>query len=483
MGSQLKINQIVKKITLLLVCLVWFLSLGMHAENAPVTMAANVTAAIPGVSSVAVPVTVTGFNDIGQFTLTMKFDTTRVRFVSATANPALPGMSVTYTKPSGNTKASLVFSWTGSSNVSLADGSSLAGLTFSYVTGTGLLSWAYTYGAVCQFKRYVGAVLTTLSDTPKYLFYLNGGISNRGAPVTFVPVIIMTAPGSFQIPVTVNGFNGIGALTLYLEYDPAFITYQNTFTKNPAFGSTFLVGNIAGTDGKMLMIIQWYGGAVTLGNGAALCTMNFSYAGAGATCPLSWNDNGPSCEYADGSGDVLIDLPKNYYYHDGVVSPPLIANFTADNFTPHKTDTVQLTDQSAGGATSWNWSFDRPAVVFLNGTNASSQNPQVKFTDGGTYSVTLLVTNSYLTDSEAKIAFIRAGTPGTWTGNTSSDWNVWSNWDNWLVPDSNTPVLIPPAAPNWPVYNGDLILGINCSRLTLSGSTSRMTITGDLKIP
>ena len=162
--------------SMLLYCLA---SLSVYADDAPIITAARVTNAIPGTMSVPIPVTVSNFNNIGQFTLTMKFDTTKVHYVSATTNASLPGMTVTYTSPSGNTQGKLVFAWTGAANVSLADGSNLANLTFSYVSTTGILSWAYTYGAVCQYKRYVLGVLTALNDSPQYLFYINGGISNR----------------------------------------------------------------------------------------------------------------------------------------------------------------------------------------------------------------------------------------------------------------------------------------------------------------
>lgn len=301
----------------------------LQSQNAPVTTTGHITTAVPGDTSVPVPVTVTGFTNIGQFTLTMKFDTTRLHYVSSTTNPSLPGMTVTYTSPSGNTQGKLVFAWTGTSNTSLADGSSLADLTFYYVTGTGILSWAYILGPICQYKRYVGGILTALNDSPKYLYYYNGGISNRTAPITFAPVFTSPVPGALPVPVTVNGFTSIGALTLYLEYDPAIITYQNSFTKNPAFGSSFVVGDVSGSGGKRIIVIQWYGSAVTLAAGSTLCTLNFNYPTANCNpCTLGWFDNGPSCEYVDGPGDVLIDMPQADYYLNGLVAEGLLYTWT-----------------------------------------------------------------------------------------------------------------------------------------------------------
>jgi hypothetical protein len=303
----------------------------MHSQNAPVTTAGRITNATPGNPSVPVPVTATSFVNIGQFTLTLAFDTVKVRYVSATTNPSLTGMTVTYNHPSGDTQGRLVFAWTGTGNVSLSDGSSLVDMIFHYISGTGLLTWDYSNGSVCQYKRYVGGVLTTLNDSPQYLFYLNGGISNRTAPFTYAPNFTNPVPGALPVPITVNGFTNIGALTLWMEYDPAVITYMS-FTKNPAFVSNFNVGDNAGFGDKRLIMIQWFGGPVTLANGSVICTLNFSYPTANCnSCALSWFDSGPSCEYADGPGNVLIDMPQSNYYFNGNVAEGLLYTWTGNS--------------------------------------------------------------------------------------------------------------------------------------------------------
>jgi len=333
MRNLLQTEQLIKTITLnkaifILFCFFLLSSLSLHSADAPVTTAGRVTNATPGNHSVPVDVTVTGFSNIGKFFLTLSFDTTRVRYVSSTTNSSLTGMTVTYTSPAGNTWGKLVFAWTGAANVSLADGSSLVNLIFHYVTGTGILSWVYSDGA-CQYKRYVGTTLITLNDSPQYLFYLNGGISNRTAPFTFAPTFTNPVAGStLPVTITVNGFTDIGALTLYLEYDPAVITYLS-FTKNPTFGSAFQVGDITGFGSKRMIVIQWYGPSDTLANGSTLCTLNFNYPSANCNpCALSWFDSGPSCEYADGSGNVLIDMPQATYYFNGLVAEGLLYTWT-----------------------------------------------------------------------------------------------------------------------------------------------------------
>lgn len=73
-----------------------------------------------------------------------------------------------------------------------------------------------------------------------------------------------------------------------------------------------------------------------------------------------------------------------------------IARFTG---APTNTNTgvpVQLTDNSFGNPTSWNWEIT-PSTGFTleNGTSLTSQNPQLKFTTANTYTVKLTVTNPW----------------------------------------------------------------------------------------
>jgi hypothetical protein len=314
--------------------IVWFFVLAFaasRAENAPVTTAGRVIGATPGDPSVPIDITVSDFINIGKFTLTLKFDTLKVKYVSASANPELPGMTVSFLPPSGNNFGKVVMAWTGASNVSLTDNSVIAGLVFSYVSGTGLLSWDYTYGSVCRYHRYVNGDLTTLADNPKFDFFQDGGIADRGAPLTAAPVIEDPVEGTLLVPVTVDDFDDIGGFTLYLEYDPDFIIYSNTYVKNPAFQSNFIVGDNPGYDGKRFIIIQWYGSPVSLTDGATMCTLNFSYPMA--LCDpafLTWYDIGPTCEFSDGAGSVLLDMPFDSYFSDGKVEAGLPVTWTGN---------------------------------------------------------------------------------------------------------------------------------------------------------
>ena len=163
-------------------------------------------------------------------------------------------------------------------------------------------------------------------------------------------------------------------------------------------------------------------------------------------------------------------------------SSPPVANFSANNLYPaNSLTTVLFTDQSTSSPTSWSWSFSPSTVTYVVG-NSSSQNPQVRFNNNGSYTVTLYAQNSFGNDSEIKTSYIHVGQPGVWTGATSTDWNTTTNWDNHEVSTSSTGVSITPTAIRWPTKTGNLTIGTDCNSLNMSSGYTELTVTGDVTI-
>ncbi|MEL6639642.1 MAG: PKD domain-containing protein, partial [Bacteroidota bacterium] len=82
------------------------------------------------------------------------------------------------------------------------------------------------------------------------------------------------------------------------------------------------------------------------------------------------------------------------------ITPPT-AGFSADNQSGCAPLTVQFSDQSSSNATAWSWSFP-------GGTPATSteQNPTVTYNDGGTYNVSLTVSNAVGMDISTQTSYI-----------------------------------------------------------------------------
>jgi len=161
------------------------------------------------------------------------------------------------------------------------------------------------------------------------------------------------------------------------------------------------------------------------------------------------------------------------------VTPLPVADFSASNLTPALNTTVTFTDLTPGIATAWAWSFTPGTVTYMGGTTASSQNPQVQFTAGGLYTVSLTVTVGSCVNTTTKTDYVRAGTPGIWTGLTSTDWHTGTNWQDYLVPTVLMNIVIPPGVPNWPVATGNLSLG---GSLSLSAASCNLTVSGNLTL-
>ena len=84
---------------------------------------------------------------------------------------------------------------------------------------------------------------------------------------------------------------------------------------------------------------------------------------------------------------------------------PPVAEFTADQTTVVASSSVQFTDQSTNGPTSWSWTF-------AGGTPSTStaQNPSVVYNTPGVYDVSLVATNSNGNDTETKVGYITVQT-------------------------------------------------------------------------
>jgi PKD repeat protein len=262
-----------------------------------------------------------------------------------------------------------------------------------------------------------------------------------------------------------------------MNYDPAVLTFQG-FTTTSVPG-TWNFSVMATTAGRM--IAGGYGPGFSLTDSSVLFMACFLYNG-GST-PLAWYDaDETSCEYADAvTLNPLYDIPQSEYYIDGIINgAPLAADFVADTTTPPKFMTVHFIDMSAGNPSTWDWTFVPPTCNYQDGTNPHSRHPHVEFTDGGTYTVSLVIHNFINSQTTTKVSYIRAGIHGLWTGDNSTDWNDETNWDNLLVPDGSTDIVIPGYRPHWPVFQGDLIIGNSCKSLVLEDPTAIITINGNL---
>ena len=87
-------------------------------------------------------------------------------------------------------------------------------------------------------------------------------------------------------------------------------------------------------------------------------------------------------------------------------STPPVADFVASTTTPCIGSTVTFTDLSTNTPTGWAWTFSPTTVIYVGGTSATSQNPQVQFNAAGPYTVALTATNAYGNNTNTKTSYI-----------------------------------------------------------------------------
>ncbi len=138
---------------------------------------------------------------------------------------------------------------------------------------------------------------------------------SQNAPVTAAATVGNLSPGAVDIPITVTGFNNIGAISLSIDYDFSVLNFTGS-TPHPQLPG-FPAGDQDLGNGLHRVSMGWFGSGRTLPDSSTIITLHFTYLGG--SCGLTWYDNGPSCEYADGNYIVLNDIPTSDYYLNGHV--------------------------------------------------------------------------------------------------------------------------------------------------------------------
>jgi PKD repeat protein len=94
------------------------------------------------------------------------------------------------------------------------------------------------------------------------------------------------------------------------------------------------------------------------------------------------------------------------YVSPFVLSTAPIANFGVSATTPCLNQTAQFQDMTLKTPVSWLWNITPSGYSYVNGTGPTSQNPQVKFNSYGNYTVQLIATNGFGSDTLVRTNYI-----------------------------------------------------------------------------
>jgi len=170
---------------------------------------------------------------------------------------------------------------------------------------------------------------TTLVVLLSAVFLLSfSSLFSQNAPITTAGSVQACPDSIASIPVFVNDFNGISAITLRLDYDPALLTFVTVTHINPVFNTTglFFYDNPVSANVHKIVIAWTDLTARTLPNGTKLFDIQLYYLSGSPTLTFNNTANGGGdCEYANAAGMPLNDMPTaTYYINSQVTSNPTV---------------------------------------------------------------------------------------------------------------------------------------------------------------
>ncbi len=224
------------------------------AGNAPVTTIPAVKAC-PG-GAVVLPVTVTGFTGISSISLRIEYDAAVMTFGSVSnVNSAFAGLMSNDLVSSG-TIHKIMIAWTDVTAQSLANGSKLFDLNFTYISGTTAVNFnnIVNGGSECEYADVNG---DAMNDTPDATYYINGQVSTNavGTPGTITGSASVCAGVSgiaYSVPAVTN------ASTYVWSYSGTGVTIVNPGNTN----SITINFSVVATSGNLTVY-----GTNTCGNG------------------------------------------------------------------------------------------------------------------------------------------------------------------------------------------------------------------------
>ncbi|MGI2336904.1 MAG: hypothetical protein ACRKGH_09755, partial [Dehalogenimonas sp.] len=367
-----------KKTTFILFILLVAAAPRIFAQNAPISTIGNI--ASTG-TSVILPITVINFNDIGSAYLTLHYDPTIMTATEVATGPPLFGTGLNYNI---STPGLIIISWYTSPGISIPDNSVAFNLHFTKVSGgVSPVTWDDTddYSNI-----YFDGLSDFLNDSPFSDFYFPGSVTFQDyAPTTVAPDIAACPGTTISVPVIVNNFNNIGAISLRLDYNTSALTYVS------AVNNAGYPLNINGTSTPGSVYIGGFSSnpnGVTYPFNTTLVTLNFTYLG-GST-GLNWIDIGTSCEYGGPTGEpILNDSPQSTYYINGQVSgypvPTLVSATATDapcyggngNITIAYTGGTGTLNYTIGSETNQTGIFSRVAGIWNYSVSDASGCPPV----------------------------------------------------------------------------------------------------------
>lgn len=196
-------------------------------------------------------------------------------------------------------------------------------------------------------------------------------VYGQNAPITRAAEVNNPTPGSnIIVPITVTGFQYVGAISLTLDYDYSVMTFAQGI-QNASIPGMFIITDSDLGNGFHRLLMGWYGFGLSLPDNSSIMDIEFNYI-SGST-ELKWIDDGPSCEYADGDYVVMNDLPSDDFYINGYICGPLLplGPISGDDQLCQQTYSIAYSIDTISNATAYTWTVPSGAsIIYGQSTNS-----------------------------------------------------------------------------------------------------------------
>jgi len=144
---------------------------------------------------------------------------------------------------------------------------------------------------------------------------------SRNAPITTAGSKSSCAGSTINIPLTINNFIQVSGISLRLDFNPSYMTYEGYDSVNANL-SGIMINKVIESASLHKLYISWSRiNPLTLANGTKLLVLNFSFiSGTPALTFNNTSSGGGECEYADENGDAMNDIPTASYYINSTVT-------------------------------------------------------------------------------------------------------------------------------------------------------------------
>lgn len=253
-----------------------------------------------------------------------------------------------------------------------------------------------------------------------------GGIASPGPDGVLSSVWNETSLGNYEAYIGTSMASpvaaGLAALVLSVNPDltPLQVeeimesTSDNISAQNPSYIGMLGAGRINAwrsvSNTPYTPVAAFYTPVQSILPGSAI---NFISEAAGIPTTWQWNFEGgvPAVSTDTNPSNVLYQTPGIYdvtltvtnafgthttTYNDYInvtATPAPFLSITISDSLPCIAQTVSLTDNSLYSPLTWQWEIQPANYVFVNGTSATSQNPQVEFLRQGLYNISFTATN------------------------------------------------------------------------------------------